>query len=200
MAINNILQLMWNQQWFSQVCRNVFHYRVSTLTGVVEYEEVASRFRAAVTSTYIPLAATNHKTTGQRIDNLTNGLDMFVTEYTELGTAAGEAAPPFTAWSAKLIRQTKLTRDGYKRLAGIVESSMQDGVLTSAAVTAYTTWLGNVSPLNVTGAAGTAVLTLGILGRNDDGTFDLGRFQIPSSIIVVPRITSQVSRKIGRGE
>lgn len=48
------------------------------------------------------------------------------------GTEAGEAMPPFVTFTIRMNRTTKETRSGWKRLAGVTETTQVSGILLAA--------------------------------------------------------------------
>jgi hypothetical protein len=52
-----------------------------------------------------------------------------------VGSASGEGLPPFNAWAFRYQRASTLVRNGAKRIAGVTETDLDNGVANSSALT-----------------------------------------------------------------
>lgn len=128
----------------------------------------------------------------------------------QTGQVAGDAMPSFAAVSVQLLRGDRTTRHGWKRFAGVPESFCVDGALTSAAITAWQSVIRNLympTPVPVVDVnlvdpgdevVGTVSLRAIIWGGNDP-SFPTGRYQDVAGFDVKGEVSTQNTRKIGRG-
>jgi len=117
---------------------------------------------------------------------------------TRSGVSSSEFLPQFNAGGFRLTVGTRLTRPGQKRIPGLVEEDSVAGVLSSA----YT------AVLEALAAVVDGPLTLGVpaLGMDlqpiicsKDATGAVVAHQNVVGHVLNPYVTSQVSRKVGRG-
>lgn len=137
-----------------------------------------------------------------------NGLeyDAFVPDNATTGTITGEHMPVMNAVSVQQVRATRVTRHGWKRFAGIpdVPSWGANNSLTPTAIAAWedavTPLFGEAIVLNRQGSDPVQTITLIpiIWGGNDPG-YPMGRYSLISGISVKANISTQNTRKIGRG-
>lgn len=199
-ALNDILQITWEQTYLSRVALNVYFYKVTTLTGTPTYEEVGDAFALAVIDKVNAIQSNQVANVGYEIKNVTNELDIFSDVNTALGDVANEALPAFNAWGFRLVRATALTRHGSKRYVGIPETWVTNGTPNASFTTARDELIAVLDdPLTVDGATGDCVITPVIVGRvfdETEGYYKLDLTRINSiSAVAFSRITSQVSRK-----
>lgn len=114
------------------------------------------------------------------------------------GVIGGDCLPPYDAVSLFYARTTRASHNGYKRIAGVPESLQVNGALTSGAFTAF---------------SGLATLLFGPIISVDPAISmvpqiwrrprlsppRLQAFFGVSSIVASPDITTQNTRKFGRG-
>lgn len=132
--------------------------------------------------------------------------------YPDPSTGAVNAAslPPMNAISIQLVRGDRTTRHGWKRIAGIPETATDNGVVTPSL---QESWKAALLPIllpegvpvkrfdmvNDGGVpAGYVDARLIIWGGNSP-SFPMGRKQNVQSLDVKPNITTQNTRKVGRG-
>jgi len=111
---------------------NVFYYQAQDIAGVIEtpedYADMISDFMATVMGPVSQIQSSNLDYTSTIFDNLTNNLDQFTSTATSPSTGAVPSAsePSQTALSFKLVRATRLTRNGSKRIGGIAVGLITD--------------------------------------------------------------------------
>lgn len=200
MNIGDIIQITDIQESFAQEVINVYFYQVGNASGSLPlYEQVAEYFRDNFISQLLPVQTASLKHTQVKVDNVTNGLDFYSLPCNELGTVTGDAGQTFTAYSFKLHRGTKLTRNGFKRIGGVPETYVVGNSIVSSAYTLLDTVAavmeGTLSDSNV-GVPYSFNLFPVIVGRTTTGALDLTRVQPVTQVSYDLRVTSQVSRKI----
>lgn len=135
-AMNDIVRVIHNQSLAGQTVQNVYFYRVVTLTGLegAYLEVVRDWFLDEVLPPIQVMQSTALTYIGLNIQNVTNGIDFldyaFVQPYG--GTVVNDTLPPYATYTFRLIRETLVTRNGYKRFAGVFENAQNNGVLNPA--------------------------------------------------------------------
>ena len=187
----------------SQDFVNVFHYLVgnnddanNTLQQIVT--GWATQFDTAIVSKL----ATAMAFQTVKIENLTDGLDIYEGSFTATGDVAGETLPTHDSMSVKLTRQTRLTRNGRKSFGGLAEASVSYGTLTydQTALDDIEDFLSQPIEVDVDGdQTNYVILNPVIIGRtkNIDGVYELDLNKINNIIgaVVNPVVSTQNSRK-----
>lgn len=132
-VFGDLIQINDVQTLNSQTLMNVYYFRINTLTGLSDghYALLSSWFQ---TNIMTPVRAIQHGRlvhTGVQIRNLSNGLDYYEDAISLAGTfsaASGEDSPPFLTNTFKLVRESLVTRNGYKRYAGVTDGMILAGV------------------------------------------------------------------------
>ena len=115
------------------------------------------------------------------------------------GMAQGEPAPGFNAVGVRLAVGTRATRPGQKRLPGLVEEDLFGQAVHSVYLGLATTWAQLVTEDFVLGIPAALVTLRPVIVRRGAGGAIVAT-QPVTGYVVNPYITSQVSRKAGRGE
>jgi hypothetical protein len=180
----------------------VFFYLINIGSGSPTLEDVLEGFRTVVLPSIQAIQSDEVEYGTAEADNLTNGVD-FGTDplYAGLtGNIVGEALPPYAAWAFTLERASKLTRNGAKRFAGVAETSQEDGAATAAfnplLATAESAIGTSFAYSNAQGAFSAFPL---IVGVDANGQRDLSRVQIPTGATGNKFVSTQNTRKFGRG-
>lgn len=205
LTVSSILQYKHFQEFRGQEVLNIQYYRVLTLEGPTT---TLSGFAEPLFDRYVenlaPFQSTGLTHTKGELYEV-NGIDFdtFVPTVPPTGALAGDTLPPFNAVSIQQVRQTRATRHGWKRIAGITEAQQDDGILLPGVVTGLQTaaeelWSLNPFVEDPNNSARVMGLQSIIWGGNDVG-FPLGRYSGIAGFVVNPEITSQNTRKIGRG-
>jgi len=115
------------------------------------------------------------------------------------GTTAGFGAPPFVAARVDLFPSSKETRRGYKRFAGVSVSFIEDDLLVGFQATDLTN-LGNILDDSLPdGTGGDFVPVIVNRASIEDGLYP-ATYSDVSGVFARARLTSQNTRKIGRGQ
>lgn len=140
-ATGDLLQIIDRQTYLGEDVLNIYYYRWSSspATGTAAYIELMEDFAEAVIS---PVASIqnlflSHTTT--QIKNLSNGVD-FAERLANidgfLDVAIGNTLPSYMALRFQLVRDSLVTRSGYKRYAGMIESQVEGN-----------TYVGSLTPV-----------------------------------------------------
>lgn len=212
MNVGNLIQITAATRFAGNEMRNIFHYEVTAVTGDPALSDVLTTFEADVVPDMANVIVGGAYIYSLHAENLTDettiaDLDMG-TDHP--GTRAGDAMPMFNALGIKLIRTNKTTRQGQKRFSPVSETDSTAGVFSAGLVTAAEA-LGAalVADLEVDdGAGNTATLIPVIYGEalperpsKRGGTLPArpSAMNPVSGYTVNPLVTSQVTRKPGRG-
>ena len=120
--VGDILRCTHFHDYLGQECLNVFFYQVGVngnpaLLPFSFTDEYAADYETRV------MAVMTDDVTLTRIlwENLTNELDFSDVPQNRQGASTGDPAPSALALSVKLIRDSKITRNGSKRFVGLSE-------------------------------------------------------------------------------
>lgn len=126
----DIIQITDVQVQKGQQVLNVYNYEVVTLTGLADnyleviadwYEEVGlAAVRGIQSSSLVHI--------GLRVINYTTGIDFLERPLANLaGVRPAPVLPPNVCWTFRLLRETRATRHGWKRYAGVAEQDQNNG-------------------------------------------------------------------------
>lgn len=201
--LGDLLRFEDVQTMVSVTIRNAYFYEISELTGTVVESEILQAFVDGIIAPVTGIQHTSLEHTLAKLDNITDGLSFAETDLTGFeGVVMDAALPTYSAYSFKLLRGSKVTRNGFKRIAGPTEESVATNFLTSAfrdGVAAQAVIAAMASTLTVTGVDGTATLLPVIAGRPIAPSTSY-RTQPVLGVQLQNAISTQVSRKAGRGE
>jgi hypothetical protein len=133
----NVYRVLVHGNVLSQETINVYYYGCES--DITDLTDLSTAF---VTTVLTPAQAVmNGNALFDRIDitqvkggNIFGSFSTFV-----VGTISGDCLPPYASWDFTYIRAGAGERNGYKRLAGIAESSQVNGAATSGAAANLTT-------------------------------------------------------------
>ena len=126
----DLLQIIDNQRYLDQDLMNVYYYRYSstpTLDNTI-YSELADDFQSIIVDGMLPLQVDTLEHVTIEIKNLSNGVDVFtksVNVFGALGAPLADCLPSYMALSWRLIRDSLVTRNGSKRIAGLQENMVE---------------------------------------------------------------------------
>ena len=199
MALGDRYRLDDLQTYLSQGCLNIYFYKWISGSGGGAADLIAAWEDAMLDPiTDIQVASLTHVAIQSiNVDDVTDyGLDVPVTN--NVGNNSGQGMPPFVCWAFRYNRATRAVRNGQKRIPGVPESGVEDGVASSGSLDA----LAGVA----TAMAGTLVSDAlchyepRIMRRVfDPGTGITTYTDFPISGVIYTRVSSQNTRKFGRG-
>ena len=196
-TVLDVVEIVLEAEQFEQDVRNVFHYFIAATVGLTNILEALQAFIDEVVPTIIAVSGDTVHFTQARIKNLTDPDEFGLIEIDDNGTQSGDQYAGFVACGITLNPNSGATRPGSKRMAGVRESDALDGVLTGGGLALW----DDLEPVFVASIGDTpdwGLIPI-ILGRLDDGGYDLSRDSGILSATVKSQLTSQTSRKIGRG-
>jgi hypothetical protein len=200
-AFGDLIQIVANQLYLDQRVMNVYYYRVTNALGLADgyLPLFNTAFQAQVLTPVRAVQASLLNYTSLVYRNVSNGVDILEQPVSLAGTVATTAAqamPSFVSMSWLLRRESLLTRNGFKRFAGI-----NDGTVDGNTTTISSTILNAVSAgLAADLMAGIAVLGEPVIVRHPI-TIPAGTGYVYASIgsAEFREVTTQNTRKRGRG-
>lgn len=210
MAANgDLYQVVDVQSLEGQQVLNVYFYKRSAAVLVGNpAQQVADAFDSTMIPLIKPCQSPSLVHNEIRVQNLFDPTDSYTKLVSHPGTysVSGDNNEPFSALGIRLVQTNGSIRNGSKRLAGVIESMSSGGILTeSGAITALiAAGVGMASGMDI-GIITDALLPV-VIKRILDG----GRYRLPansgeavtgdvSGALYNVDVTSQVSRKYGRG-
>lgn len=211
MAIGDVYQVIDTQVADGQKCLNVYFYRVQSESSV---DNTAADVCTAFIATVLPpivAVQSNHVTHTQiEAKNLLNESDAHTQLISETG-AAGTGTDFYGTFEAIGFAETgsnHAVKNGAKRIVGVDEDTVTDGIFAAGLTTALTAVAAVLFGELPWGLLAAEALIPVIVKRIklSEGVYRLPKTSgelVTSDIIGAtwnPLVTSQVSRKVGRGE
>lgn len=196
MSVGDIYELTAKGTLDGQLCENVFHYSVSVdPADASSSDQIIGLLETNVLDLTAVLVSDQFTWTSVAAKNIMSVSDFDELPYVNPGLVSGDYMPTFVAFGFILKRALRLCNNGRKAFAGVPESSVVDGVVTDTGI------LGDLGLL----AAG-----LGATVSGGGVTYEPVIYRKPSPDHVnglsfatngalYKRVTTQNSRKIGRG-
>jgi len=192
----------------NQQTMNVYQYRVSSYTGSAGAPEIAEAWWNHVLTTYRALVVTTttrifNEVTVRELNAPTGALATWgIPAAEEDGTRSagslGSFLATFMAVGVRLNVGTRVTRPGQKRIWGLTEGDVA-GNNISATYIGLVEDLMDVALSTITLGAPAALVELTPIVCRKDSTGAVTASQDVMSYTINPLVTSQVSRKVGRG-
>lgn len=217
MPLNDLYEVTIKYTHLSQQIRNVFHYHQALEflpVGVPHSAVLADRFKVQVADKIAQAMSSDVTMTGIDARNLFDEEDFYSLPVSIVGDggAAAESLPAFCAVAFEL--QTTSGRvKGAKRIAGITEGSVSDGVLTLPAnITKWQAVADAIEePIRTGNLFEDDTFFPVVIQRVRSGTPGAYNYRLPTipaeaqfkNVIMVllrTAITSQISRKVGKGQ
>ena len=123
----DLLQVIDHQTYLGQEIENVYFYRATLglAAHVTPYTIMQTQFSAQVMGPVRNMQASLLTHTGVEIRNLSNGLDINNNTFTAVGGVTATAAtcmPSAVTQGFKLVRESLATRNGQKRISGLIDT------------------------------------------------------------------------------
>lgn len=199
-SIGDLVRITSCSNIYSQLACNVFYYVVAAWTGAVDIETVLDKWSEEVTLPLAPRLSTSLTPGTVKWENVDNPAETASVVGGFAGTDTGDTMPSFVAYSVRLFGETAITRSGWKRIPGVPEAFISDGEVVAATMTAFDAWVAAslVAPVS-SEVPGDFLLEPVIVGRNPDGSLNLTAINPIASGKTQPRVSTQNTRKVGRG-
>lgn len=203
MAIGDLYRFTVKSTVSGVECFNVDFKRLDTEpSNPLTTFELARDYHQAWQDKILPVLSLETTLNSVLCENLTDGVTF--AEYAEnvSGLAGGNAMPSFVSIGVRLNRSSKITRNGYKRIAGISENEVSNNDFVVAP--AFQSEIEDMFSLsvefdNVSNSPDPYLMETVIVGRTLNGSgvyeLDLSKINPVLSAVLNPQVTSQVSRK-----
>lgn len=130
---------------------NVYHFQVDFIDTAIGLSQLGPLLTEDFYLTWIPFILAVQSSSLQHVRLEINNLNNYVSDFyvgspaaLSQGYVGSEFNASQVAWSFELVRTTRTTRNGSKRIAGVPEQSVANGVATAGALT-----LLNVAAVNL---------------------------------------------------
>lgn len=198
--VQDVLKVTYCGQYLNQQVCNVMYYVVAIWTQNTSLEDVIERLADDWFTTAARVQVPEFLWLKATLTNVVNPAEYaeYVPAAPVQGIFIGESTPPFVAASIRQNRQTAITRNGYKRIAGIAESQTDDGYF-GPGITPSQDWLDLAGLTYLETTDPSWQVYPAIVGRDATGAPDLTRINFPVSATLQRYVTTQNTRKVGRG-
>jgi hypothetical protein len=203
----SLLEISLNMVYLAQQCSMVFQYWVETYPLGVSPVQTAEAWwnhvkvpTRALAQTSLPIPFRNVK-----IRELNDPAGAYATfdipAGEQIGTrssGSGDNMPPYVGVGVQLVVGTRSTRPGQKRHPFVTEGDNIAGALQTSLNVLTSTWAGVMTTNMLLGAPAATAQLRPIVTRKDNAGF-VTAYQDITGFLVNPNLTTQNSRKIGRG-
>lgn len=210
LTVNDLLEITMGMDCLGQEALNCWQYNIQTMPDPVGAVQIAEAWWNHVKTTYRGLFTNDqvHAYSFVRIRELNNPVGALAEYSIPFAEQAGDRAaggatdqmPPFASAGVRLVVGTRATRPGQKRLPGVTERDQASGFLVNTGF-----YLDSVSDLMdvmvapmILGAPAALVELIPIVTRKD-ATGAVTAHQPVTGYLINDHVTTQNSRKIGRG-
>lgn len=207
-AIGTVYQVVDNQELLGQHVLNVYFYKVTLSVLGANAHDVTAAFIDQMLPTIHPCQSSQLVHTSVKAQNLFDVSDVHEELISVAGSDGDTVDNTFDACAVRMTGDNGAVRSGAKRIAALRDDAIADGVIVD------TTLLDHLNDLMA------EIATTLLWGTLDGGTLvpvivqrilDAGAYRLPTNAgeavlstivdaLFSPLISSQVSRKIGRGE
>lgn len=206
-AIGDVYQIIDTQEMAGQKVLNVYFYKVTLSVLGADASDVTAAFIDQMLPDIVAVQATDVVHTSVKATNLFHDTDVNEALISEPGILGDASLGTFEAYPFRLAGDNGSVRGGAKRIAGVTEDGISDGVVTDAGLLTTLTNLGiQLSAAMLWGTLDGGTLAPVIVKR----ILDAGNYRLPATsgeavlsniidAIFSPLVTSQTSRKVGRG-
>lgn len=209
MPINDVYQVVDTMEFAEQKCINVYFYKMTSATiDGDNAEEVVEGFVAGMIPLITACQTSDINHTSVKATNLFDPTDQFEALISEPGLDSAGFNSTFDAFGFRLVGDNAAVRSGAKRVPGVQDDAAVDGVIVGAGVLGALNDLADAFASNVLfGLLDAGTLVPVIVKRLLVG----GDYVLPTSIedavlsvvtdaLLNALVTSQTSRKVGRGD
>jgi len=202
----DLIEIVVNMTILSQQTLNVWQYEVGNFVSGTSLVQILEGYWNHVKSTYRGVVATGFGNVfvslkGREMNDPAGDyaeFDIPVGERAGTRASGGDLLPPYSATAVRLVVGTRATKPGGKRFAGLTEADQASGVLNTLITTPMIA-LMNVMTANMTLGAPAALNELNpIVARKDANGF-VTAWQPITGYLINPNVSTQNSRKFGRG-
>lgn len=207
-SVGDIFEIAVAGHMYGQQTLNVWTYRADSASVGITAAQLAEAYWAHVKAAARGIPTSDHGAAFEevRVRQLagTGGLvgTYIVPAGERGGTRTSDGNPPLTPFAAagvRLVVGTSTTRSGQKRFGGIGEGDNAGGLLAAGAVSAVQGLLNVASGYIILGAPAALLELVCVVVRKDKTTGAVLAHQDVVGTLINPYITTQNTRKVGRG-
>lgn len=205
---NSLIEIELHMVSYQQVMMNTFQYRFSEFEAGVTLAQVLPAWWNHVKATYRAMSAIGlgqvfQKVVGRELNAPTGELAEFgIPEGEQTGTrtnpSPADFMPPFNAAGVRLLVSTRATRPGQKRIPLLAEADNLNASLQPAFTALLVNWCNVVTNVMTLGAPAALTALEPIVTRKTPKGL-VTAHQLVTGYLINPYVTTQNSRKIGRG-
>jgi hypothetical protein len=197
--VGHYLKLGMCQDYLAETVCNIFYYIVAVWTGNVTLEDVLDVVITDLVDEIKVMQSVALVYDHLRIDDLTNKVDFAERGVNIPGIRPGNGLPSYVAMNFTLNRASKLTRPGAKRIAGLVEDDVSGNNWSSGTGMLDPIGAAMADPLAYVSGGDEFSLLPVVIGRDTTGGYDFSRISYVTSATPKLVLTSQTTRRPGRG-
>ena len=195
----DLLELILQQRYLNEIMINVFQFRLDSATASVPEQDIVSNLTPDLVTAMQPLQSAAVSYELATLNNLSDPLFFATYSPATSGTlTCTDNTASLVAASFRLVRSTKITRDGGKRIGGLCDESFDSNTLDptyTGYAAAFISFMES-SHTYTDGGGNPYTLLPVIIGRDSvTGQYDLTRVNGISACLLSPTTSSQVSRK-----
>lgn len=205
-STGHILRFTMFQRLSGQQVLNVDYRRYVDVGGSGNtYQELWDEYALRMSNDIGPVQATALQYERLLIENMSNGIEFLDAAYVDTGLNASPTLPSSVAIGVKQLRETKVTRNGSKRIAGVPEGQVSgnDVSFSAGVIAAVEAFYGAAMLIGDGTAVNDALLEPVIVGRTLDGSgvyqIDLSKINPVVGAVFRTTVSTQNTRKPGSG-
>lgn len=127
MITGDLLRFTVRYTVLGQLCLNVFYYVVKSTNVAGSLQDALVAFSLQFQTSYEDIVSNQATFDQLDVENVTDGVSFASTPLLWSGNESGSAMSAYYAAGVRLNRASKITRNGYKRIAGLAEPSIANG-------------------------------------------------------------------------
>lgn len=193
----DIVKIELHQLYEEQGLINSLFYKIAEIVAGAVVQKVWDDLIASIISVLRTIQSGSLDHTEQVIYNLTDGVSIDNVNDTRSGLdIVGQNSPSFVSIGLKKVVDTRVTRPGAIRIAGIKQDNYNGNILEASFLADCNTvgdFLGDTQTID-DGAGNIVTFEPVVIGRTLTGAYDLTKIN-PVFTFALPRITTQNSRK-----
>lgn len=208
LGVGSLIEISTRGVYLTQQVMNVYTYRINNVGGAVTASNIGEAWWNHVKTTLRNIPTTAASTMFQSVS--VREMDSATGDYGEYAVPSGERAgtrstgsepsplPVYCSAGVRLVVASRTTRPGQKRFAGLTETDNDTGQLQTTLLAALNAFFAVYVPENTLGAPAALTTLKSVVVRKGADGIPTAHQEVVGYVIN-PYMTSQVSRKVGRG-
>lgn len=199
MPIGNRFELLDQQSYLGQTVINAYFYRAVAGTSISAVDLI-SHFVFYMLPALVAIQNDSlvHQLIACRNLDVPTDFSVFAPLSGNVGLVVGDGAPPFVAWAFRLNRTRTDVHHGAKRIAGVSEPWVTDGVADASILASLNAFSG-LYQANLVGVDGSNYEPRIMRRLLDSSGHLIGYEDFEAGSASYVRVSSQNTRKFGRG-